>query len=274
MGAGGYRCIGCAPNCNGKVCGDDGCGGSCGACAANKTCVQGQCQCAGNAENTDALCGDGIDNDCNGVADCADPACDNNRCMGMQMGMFCASKKCAFGCVIGNGKGTFYPDGTAPNAGQPCLLCNAKVNDRATTAQADNAPCALNNMPGSCHTKGTVCCTGCWNVNSNACVSGKDVGACGAGGQTCASCIDGNPCTQDVCGNGACSHPFAQVGTTCTGCGDRNQCFIHAAGCLIDCIVVGACNQSGGCDTSNPSKAYCCPIGAKCRSASNMAQCP
>gem|GEM_PF-5916488 len=33
----------CVPNCQGKECGDDGCGGSCGECAANKDCVLGHC---------------------------------------------------------------------------------------------------------------------------------------------------------------------------------------------------------------------------------------
>lgn len=48
--AGGALCRGgacvavCAPDCAGRVCGDDGCGGSCGACGADASCVQGSCQ--------------------------------------------------------------------------------------------------------------------------------------------------------------------------------------------------------------------------------------
>jgi len=35
----------CTPDCTGKVCGDDGCGGSCGECAANEQCNEhGQCE--------------------------------------------------------------------------------------------------------------------------------------------------------------------------------------------------------------------------------------
>ena len=33
----------CTPNCEGKVCGDDGCGGSCGTCSDNQMCKEGQC---------------------------------------------------------------------------------------------------------------------------------------------------------------------------------------------------------------------------------------
>jgi len=36
----------CVPSCAGKVCGDDGCGSSCGACASGATCVQGSCHAA------------------------------------------------------------------------------------------------------------------------------------------------------------------------------------------------------------------------------------
>ncbi len=35
----------CVPNCAGKVCGDNGCGGSCGTCGYLSECTNGQCQC-------------------------------------------------------------------------------------------------------------------------------------------------------------------------------------------------------------------------------------
>lgn len=34
----------CLPSCTGRTCGDDGCGGSCGVCAGAKVCVDGNCQ--------------------------------------------------------------------------------------------------------------------------------------------------------------------------------------------------------------------------------------
>ncbi|MCG3175039.1 MAG: hypothetical protein GMKNLPBB_03373 [Myxococcota bacterium] len=33
----------CVPKCDGRQCGDNGCGGSCGSCAAGKSCINGQC---------------------------------------------------------------------------------------------------------------------------------------------------------------------------------------------------------------------------------------
>jgi len=38
------KCVlNCTPDCTGKDCGDDGCGGSCGTCGSGKTCESGQC---------------------------------------------------------------------------------------------------------------------------------------------------------------------------------------------------------------------------------------
>ena len=36
----------CTPSCERKICGDDGCGGTCGECAAGFTCDNGHCLCA------------------------------------------------------------------------------------------------------------------------------------------------------------------------------------------------------------------------------------
>lgn len=60
----------------GATCGavPDGCGGMlpCGACGVGASCTQNQCVCAGG---TIELCGDGVDNTCDGNVDCADPQC-------------------------------------------------------------------------------------------------------------------------------------------------------------------------------------------------------
>ena len=39
----------CTPSCAGKVCGDDGCGGSCGTCPPGAACVQGACEAPRNS---------------------------------------------------------------------------------------------------------------------------------------------------------------------------------------------------------------------------------
>jgi hypothetical protein len=70
------RGAGCTPNCAGKTCGDDGCGGSCGACAVNQTCQGGTCVCAcppdqvclGNGSCATVCFGEG----CTGSCDCGE----------------------------------------------------------------------------------------------------------------------------------------------------------------------------------------------------------
>ena len=36
----------CEPACDGKACGDDGCGGTCGTCPQGGSCEDGACSCA------------------------------------------------------------------------------------------------------------------------------------------------------------------------------------------------------------------------------------
>ena len=57
-GGGGGGGTGCVPMCSGIACGDDGCGGACGACDANALCQAGACvPLAGNALVVDAAGG-------------------------------------------------------------------------------------------------------------------------------------------------------------------------------------------------------------------------
>ena len=55
----GGECVACEPQCDGKACGDNGCGGECGQCPDNVLCQQGQC----------TGCDDGNDVDWDGCTD-------------------------------------------------------------------------------------------------------------------------------------------------------------------------------------------------------------
>jgi hypothetical protein len=73
----------CAPDCTGKECGADGCGGSCGQCTGGKKCVQNACQCVLN--DYQACCGnavcwfDSCGNQGQKTADCP-YGCSNGQC--------------------------------------------------------------------------------------------------------------------------------------------------------------------------------------------------
>src|SRR5205823_1762045 len=71
-------------DCNGLTdCADPGCAtASCG--ANGKVCTDaGVCGCSGNggtAQQTETICNDGHDNDCNGATDCAETSCRGSSC--------------------------------------------------------------------------------------------------------------------------------------------------------------------------------------------------
>ena len=67
----------CSPDCAGKTCGDDGCGGTCGTCdESTETCLEGQCACAPQCEGLD--CGpDGCGTTC---GECKSGVCNEGLC--------------------------------------------------------------------------------------------------------------------------------------------------------------------------------------------------
>ena len=80
----------CTPSCAGKLCGDDGCGGTCGiACGGGKSCLGGSCLCPSGQEDCQGTCIP--DAACCTSADC-DP------------GEICVQRQCVIGqgtCPLG-----------------------------------------------------------------------------------------------------------------------------------------------------------------------------
>lgn len=70
----------CAPQCEGRECGEDGCGGSCGSCAEGQSCKEGKCQegCIPNCDCKNAGAPSG----------CGAP-CSGNTCQGCCTGQIC-----------------------------------------------------------------------------------------------------------------------------------------------------------------------------------------
>lgn len=69
----------CVPNCTGRVCGPDGCGGSCGSCKANEVCQAGACLCVPNCSGRE--CGpDGCGGTCKPGCAAGVPCLDTGKC--------------------------------------------------------------------------------------------------------------------------------------------------------------------------------------------------
>jgi hypothetical protein len=116
----------CTKSCTGKVCGDDGCGGSCGTCAAGKTCnSSGQCV-----------------NSC--TPSCSGKTCGPDGCGG-SCGTCAAGKTCSSAGVCVSGGGTCAHDKcvSGKKLSSTCDPCVTKIC-------ADDAYCCSNKWDSTC----------------------------------------------------------------------------------------------------------------------------
>jgi hypothetical protein len=67
----------CIPQCEGRTCGDDGCGGTCGDCGNNEVCDSGTCICVPECAPANACGGNGCGGSCGSCAP-------NQTCTGTQ----------------------------------------------------------------------------------------------------------------------------------------------------------------------------------------------
>lgn len=216
--------------CQGRECGDDGCGTSCGTCAEHKACQDGTC--------VDApWCGDG---DCNGSESCFSCPADCQACCGNltcddEFGETCSNCESDCGICCGNGF-------CEPEFGEDCDLCGV---DCACLG------CGELCVAGSCHfvnCQGRECgedgcggsCGDC--AEHEACVEGACayVPWCGDGAcdpdEDCISCEpDCGPC----CGNGLCQE---ELGENCESCVSDCACPSCGQECVQANCLFTACD--------------------------------
>jgi hypothetical protein len=205
----GGRCV-CTPSCGGKACGDDGCGGSCGGCPAPEQCLAGTCGC---------------------VPQCAGKECGADGCTGV-----CGSGTCpAMTC----GVGTCSPSGR----------CAYTMTPGCCTADAQ------------CTTK-NPCTTDSCDLHTNTCVqvpvgrgkscsqpTGSD-GVCDGTGHCMAclddgDCDDGNACAANACRDGVCQSSPEASGTSCPRSGGAGFC--DGAGGCVPCLSDAQCDDGNPC---------------------------
>ena len=193
---------GCVPACDGKDCGADGCGGSCGDCAEGFAC------------DVDGMC---VEDICE--ADCTDKLCGDDGCGG-------SCGDCADGEVCSD----------AGVCGAPVLSCEGICGDPADGCYCDEA-CFEN---GDCCVDVCDFCgdlEGCGACEPDC--DGKECGDDGCEG-SCGVC-DAGECTEGVCVVVAeCGNGTVEGDETCEAdgdCGDNEICPDCAcvAGCTPSC---------------------------------------
>ncbi len=268
----------CVPDCKGKDCGDDGCGGSCGGCEPVETCSLGKCtvQCQDDCGKEGLfecfgvgyhLCGyfDGDlcldwgmvipcapfapckDGDCVCQPQCQGKQCGSDGCGGVcglcPAGTTCTNGQCAAACQ----------DECAPSGFSSCLGDGYRVcglyDDDACLDWGEWVACAFNEdcVNGKC-----ICQPQC---------AGKQCGDDGCGG-TCGKCVPGFSCTAGTC-TADCQNECAPEGIiSCFGNGFRTCGKFDDDSCLDWGLLVSC--KSG--ETCVNGKCVCQPqcAGKQC----------
>ena len=229
-----HNAAGSACSTDGNVCTDDECDGA------------GKCV---HLSNTEA-CDDGVF--CNGEDTCASGVCGEHTGDPCEGGVECADvcNEDANNCFI---------------RAAPATPCTADQNDctddvcdglGACAHVPNNNPCndgIFCNGPDTCGDgrcnfhRGDPCTGGCVEVCSEASDSCVE-----PAGTPCQD--DGNPCTEDQCTGGGCTHRLIPGCDLCRGdadCDDANPCTVDACG-------------AGGCESTIVAGCQTCVAGADC----------
>ena len=257
----------CTPQCAGKQCGSDGCGGSCGNCAPTETCnAASQCEAGCTADCTGKACGtDGCGGSCGDCA--ADEVCNPlgaciAACTPDCTGKSCGDDTCGGSCGdCGNGE-------SCDGAGQCIPDCVPSCDGKACGDDGCNGICGLCAGGLSCSAGACVCVPSC---EGKTCGDNGCGGSCGdcAGGEICDgtdNCLactpacDGKACGDDGCG-GVCG--LCEVGNACNATGQCEACTADCdgkacgddscGGSCGDCADGEACDAAGQCAACTPA---------------------
>ena len=228
----------CKPDCRGKNCGPDGCGGSCGTCKPGEECLPDQTCCRRDCEGKE--CGD---DGCGGSCGKCDPwsECENGKCVSM------------YGC-----KTTPLPD--CPDCA--CRDCVCKKDSM----------CCDNSWGPNCVKLCRDECGGCKKCVPQC--DGKECGPDGCGGQ-CGHCKPGDTCkagkcvkcvpdcTGKECGDDGCGGSCGECEPNVTVCGANGKC----RPCSVECPRYAECGmndcQTMGCEARGCHENQIC-IGNGC----------
>ena len=246
------QCGACKASCEGRTCGSDGCGGSCGECASGLVCEQGQCAASGCEEISAVGC-------CEGGA--------LTYCSGAVLaGYGCAGASCGWD-PAGRGGAGWYDcgfSGSDPSGEHPraCGTCEPDCGGRVCGGDGCGGSC------GECP-PGEVCSSGACATGCEPQCEGRECGPDGCGG-VCGTCDASEECTAEGLCEGPCEGG-CDAGLSCGpgGCD---------AGCdACDPVDAGGCGPSGcsaPCDGCGVSDAGCDGTGCGAGTSSQPAADP
>jgi len=254
---------GCLPDCEGKECGDDGCGGTCGECAGSlDVCIDGVCTCEPDCEGKECGpdgcggdCGECDDGDvCTGIETCL---LDTAVCVPGEP-LFCDDGDVCTDDICDPVAGCEYPFNTEPcDDNQICTVGDA-CEDGACVSGSDTLDCDDENpcTDDSCDPQ--MGCVNSENVSpcddGNECTTGDACagGQCVPGGGT-PDCDDDNLCTDDSCDPaiGCVNAPNSESCDDGDACSQVDVCLL--GGCSgsdwVVCDGTEACHLTGSCNT-------------------------
>jgi hypothetical protein len=224
------RVDGCIPSCEGRGCGDDGCGGSCGGCLPGATCTAaGRCDCP--------------------VATCGTRACGASTC-GRPCGICDVTESCFMGACT-----TTACPGTSCRDRMFRRICEGQAGlGRCTTNPAFDAVCLCTGAGED------LACDACIDDGTEPAigVACDDESDCPAG-VACTIGLCGEPCSPvDSCATGVCYVPgdFSGVCLTPCACDVPGTCptgtvcvdglGAPSSACVDDARTFGATCSSGG----------------------------
>jgi hypothetical protein len=232
----------CEPNCAGKGCGPDGCGGLCGVCDDGALCEQGICvsvQCLPDCP--DAVCGeDGCGGSCGSCVDgesCQEGQCVDGPCEPNCLGLECGDDGCGEEC--GQCPENYLCDSNA------CVLsCSPDCVNKKCGADGCGGDCGACLLGQICQPDFTCAEPGCEpDCTGKSCGPNGCGGSCGECGPN-ASCVEGN-CKALVdgcesldfagCNGCACEECVCSTLPTCCSFKWTQECSIFCSGLCDGC---------------------------------------
>jgi hypothetical protein len=238
----------CEPNCLGRFCGPDGCGGSCGSCGtpAKPVCneLSGQCEATCVPQCTGKNCGDngcgGSCGDCTSGTTCSDLGTCVADAWTCDKDWYATADACDCDC------GAPDPDCDLPF--MPVFGCDDGEVCSAAGICASKAPSGWT-CDALAYAGQDYCNCGCGAVDPD-CAGGLPVQGCQSAGATCSAtgtCVECvADCTDKECGNdgcgGFCGSCLDDVKTSCNGSG---KCVDPCAGSVKLVCETAACGDDG-----------------------------